>query len=276
MKTHRLLLLTATALSLAACGYASPDAGQEGVAIAKPWFFGSGGVRPDPIATGSSIVAASTDVVMVDMTPQAFEVQFDNLMPSNRIPVDFHTVVRVQVVDSVDLVKNWRGAMTRTTRNDEEVPADLWFWGSIQPIYVNLVREEVKRYDMNALVVGNGVAEIEAAVTNKLNNYLRVNKMPVRLLSVTMGKANIPESILNQTTATANQEQRKLTMDATAAAETARINAERQRAMADNAYRVDVGRSPEQELEFQRIKMLGEACQTNTCVFGNPPLMMTR
>ena len=52
-------------------------------------------------------------------------------------------------------------------------------------------------------------------------------------------------------------------------AEDARAKAEASRALADNAYRVEVGRSPEQELEFQRIKMLGEACKSNTCIFGS-------
>lgn len=253
------------ALSLSACGYASADAGEEVVLVRHPWFFGHGGIEDEPVQTGTSLIAWSTSEHKVNVNPQAFEVQFDNLMPMNRIPVDFHTVVRIQVVDSVELVKHWNGAAV----NDEGKPTNAWFWANIQPIYVNLVREEVKRFDMNQLVIGQGVGQIEAAVTTKLNDYIRRNKIPVRLLSITMGKAVIPNSILEQTTATATQEQRKLTMDATALAETARINAERQRALADNAYRIDVGRSPEQELEFQRIQMLKDTCKTNTCIFGS-------
>lgn len=269
----RKFLLIASALPLAACGYVAPDAGQEAVLIKQPWFFGSGGVVDEPVHTGSTVVASSTKAVMVSTTPTAFEVQFDNLMPSNSIPLDFHTVVRMQVVDTVELVRNWNGAAV----NDKGEESYYWFYGTIQPIYVNLVRNEVKKYDMNQLALtGQAVDAVEQAVTTKLNAYIKQNKMPVKLLSITMGRAGLPEAIMAQKTETAAQQQRILTMEAQKQAEDSRKAAEQSRAEADNAYRSQMSLTPEQFVELKRIEMQRTACQRGTCIFGNGTALVSR
>jgi hypothetical protein len=252
------------ALALSACGYAAPDAGQQAVLVRKPWFFGSGGVDMTPIATGSKIVASSTDAIMVSVTPTSFDIPFENLTPSNTIPLDFHTTVRMQVTNAPVLVRDWNGAAKDKDGNESY----YWFWGSIAPVYNNLVRQAVKKYDMNQLVTGNGVELVEAEVSNNLNDFIRKNKMPVRLLSVTMGKPGIPEEILRQKTETVAQTQRIQTELAKQKAEETRKGAELARAEADNAYRTAMGQSSEQYVELKRIEMLREACSRGTCIFG--------
>lgn len=271
--TKRNYLLAACALSLTACGYVAPDAGQEAVLIKQPWFFGSGGVDDTPVHTGSTVVASSTKAVLVSTTPTAFEVPFDNLMPSNSIPLDFHTVVRMQVTDTVELVKKWNGGAT----NDKGEETNYWFWASVQPMYVNFVRQEVKKYDMNALALtGAAVDNVEAAVTQRLNAYIKANKMPVKLLSVTMGRAGLPDAIMAQKTETAAQQQRILTMEAQRQAEDSRKAAEQSRAEADNAYRSQMSLTPEQFVELKRIEMQRTACQRGTCIFGNGQALVSR
>lgn len=269
------LLIALSAMSLAACGYAAPDAGTEGVLVRKPWFFGEGGVDPETVKTGSAVVASSTDVIYIPVTPQAFEVKFNDLMPSNGIPLDFHTTVRVQVTDAAKLVSDWNGGQKDPESGNL---TNNWFWANINPQYANFVRQEVKNYDMSTLAFnGAAIDKIDQTVTAKLNDYIVKSKMPVRLLSVTVGRAAPPQNILDQRTETAAQQQRELTMLAQQKAEEARRGAEAARAAADNAYRVEVGRTPEQELEFQRIRMLGQACSRGTCIFGGgTPIIQTR
>lgn len=266
MNIHKLALLATVSLSLTGCGYASPDAGQEGVAIRKPWFFGSGGVAEEPIQTGSTIVAASTDVVYVDVTPQAFEIKFNDLAPSDGIPLDFQTTVRLQVTNSVELVKSWNGAAT----NEKGEPAYSWFWRNIEPQYQNFVRQAVKRYTMNDLALtGAAIDAVDQEVQKRLQAYLAEIKIPVRLLGVTVGRANPPSEILAQRTQTAAQQQRVKTMEEAKKAEDARKAAEQARAEADNAYRQQMSLTPEQFVDLKRIEMQEKACQRSTCIFGN-------
>jgi hypothetical protein len=271
----KILLATVAMLSLAGCHYASVDSSEQGVLIRRPWLLGHGGVDPTPVTTGAEVVAWSTEVVHVSTTPTSFDIAFDNLMPSNRIPLDFHTTVRLQVTNAPELVKNWNGAAKDKDGNESE----YWFWGNIAPQYTNFVRQAARRYDMNQLVVGNGVELIEQEVTANLDKFIKTNHMPVKLLSVTMGRAGVPPEILAQTTETAAQQQRKLTMDAQTQAEIARKASELARAEADNAYRAQMQLSPEQYVELQRIKMQDHACggeKNCTFIFGSTPVMLNR
>lgn len=261
----------------AACGYVSPDAGHEGVLVAKPWFFGSGGVLDEPVKTGSTVVAASTDAIMVDVTPQTFEVKFEDLMPSNGIPLDFDTTVRLQVTNSPTLVRDFRGGQT----DDNGKPTHSWYWQNINPQYENFVRAAVKKYDMNQLALtGAAIDAVDAEVQANLIAYIKANKLPVKLLGVTVGRANPPAEIKNQRVETAAQTQRIQTMEAAKKAEDSRKAAELARAEADNAYRSQMSLSPEQFVDLQRIAMQKEVCAKADCTFimgnGSPVLSAKR
>jgi regulator of protease activity HflC (stomatin/prohibitin superfamily) len=271
----KLLVTIACALSVTACGYAAPDAGEVGVATKKPWFFGSGGVSDTPIATGSTLVANSTHVDYIKVTPIAFDVGFDNMMPSDGIPLDFHTTIRVQVTDAVGLVRDWNGA----AKNDKGDPSDAWFWSNIYPVYANMVRQDVKKFTMQQLSFeGAAIDAIDSHVTAQLTDFIAKNKIPVRLLSVTVGRAIPPQEILDQRTETAAQNQRLQTELAKQRAEEARRGAELARAQADDAYRTGMQWSPEQLIETKRIEALRQACSHGTCIIGgnNTSLMLSK
>jgi regulator of protease activity HflC (stomatin/prohibitin superfamily) len=168
-------------------------------------------------------------------------------------------------------VKDWNGA-AHAVDKDGNVTDELsfsWFYGTIQPIYSNLVRQEVKNFDMQSLAfTGSAIDQIDAKVTDQLNAFIAKNKMPVRLLSVTIGRAVPPQEILDQRTETAAQQQRELTMAAKQKAEEARKGAEIASAEADNAYRLAMGQDTAQYIELKRIEMLRTACSRGTCIFG--------
>lgn len=270
------LLIASCLLSLTACGYVSPDAGQEGVLVRKPWFFGDGGVDPTPVKTGSQVVASSTDVIYIDVTPRAFEVKFDDLMPSNGIPLDFHTTVRLKITDSSLLVTDWSGGEKDENGNN----TDWWYWRNINPQYENLVRNAVKKYDMNQLALsGDAIAAVDAEVQKGLQAYLTQIKIPVQLLGVTVGRANPPEAIKQQRIETAAQQQREQTMAAAKRAEDSRKAAEQSRAEADNAYRSQMQLSPEQFVDLQRIDMMRDVCSKGkgcTFIAGNASPIISR
>ena len=97
--------------------------------------------------------------------------------------------------------------------------------------------------------------------------YIKEAGLPLKLVQVTVGKANPPDSIKNQRVETAAQQQRVLTEGQRKLAEDSRKMAEQSRAQADNAYREAMQLSPNQFLQLESIKMQVQACASGHCTF---------
>src|SRR6187399_2047188 len=91
----------------AACSTVQPDAGHEAVLVRKPLIFGSGGVDPTPVKTGLKYIAFTTQGIDVNMQPRRIDSEFTDLMTSDGVPIDFHAVISLQVIDSVKLVRDF-------------------------------------------------------------------------------------------------------------------------------------------------------------------------
>ncbi len=242
-----------------ACGVESvkPDAGHEAVLIEKPilpsWLVGSGGVNPEPVKTGRGYVMFTTDYVMVNTQPIQFTEHFDDLMSSDGVPLDFDSVLRLQITESVTLIKNF---------------GVKWFQNNVQAEFRNRVRQAVRKHGMNETAINtNAIDAIDNEVSQAMEKYLAEAKLPVKLIQMTVGKANPPEPIKNQRVETASQEQRVLTEHKRKLAEDSRKAAEQSRAEADNAFRNAMQLSPDQYLRLETIKMQREVCLGGKCTF---------
>ncbi|MFO1247480.1 MAG: SPFH domain-containing protein [Alphaproteobacteria bacterium] len=270
MKTFvKAALLAATALWSTSCTRAAPDAGEEGVLISKPWFFGHGGVQSEPVKTGLSFVSWTTSVVYVNVMPQMVREHFDDLMSKDGVPLSFDAYVKLQVTDSVALVQKYSGGladMSDEHHQNAQLPA--WYAQNLQGPIRNIVRDAVKQYGMNEVAI-TYVAnlEIEKQVQQGIEQVITRTGVPVRLVDFTLGKANPPDSVLNQRVQTAREQQRQITEQQTQLAEQARKGAETARAEADNAYRQSMGLSPEQFVHLQQIQMQRDVCLKNPCTF---------
>ncbi|KKW41940.1 MAG: Membrane protease subunit, stomatin/prohibitin [Candidatus Magasanikbacteria bacterium GW2011_GWA2_56_11] len=228
---------------------AKPDAGHEIVLVHKPLLFGSGGIDPEPVRTGQQYIWWTTEGVDVDVQPQQFEVKFDDLMSSDGVPLDFDSVIRLQVTDSVALIKNF---------------GPKWYEKNVESVLKNRVRQAVRQHGMNETAISTvAIEEIDAAVSEAMAQYLEGAQLPVRLIDVTVGKANPPDAIKTQRVETAAQEQRKTTEAKRDQAEKSRKAAEQSRAEADNAYRNAMGLSPELFVALEAVKMQREVCATS-------------
>ena len=98
------LLIVALALG---CRTVQPDAGHEAVLVRKPLLFGSGGVDETPVKTGLKYVAFTTTGIDVNMQPLRIDVEFSDLMTTDGVPIDFHSVLTLQITDSVKLVRDF-------------------------------------------------------------------------------------------------------------------------------------------------------------------------
>ncbi len=257
------------AIGMTGCTTASPDAGHQAVWVEKPVFFGHGGVDPIPVTTGKQYGAVSSDAVDVTMQPQRIDMEFDDMMTKSGVPVSFHVLFVFQVDDSVKLVQGFgvdnngeaKGAWTRV----------------VDPQINQLVRDTVKAYEMQDIALSQiSVDAASASIKDGTLNIVKSTGLPITMLSVNVGRILPPDAVKNQRIETAAQEQRVITMQQTKLAEDARKLAEESRAAADNAYKQQMGLSPEQFVEMSRIQMQEKVCSNGGCTFilgGGTPLI---
>jgi hypothetical protein len=257
----------------AACRTVQPDAGHEAVLVRKPLIFGSGGVDETPVKTGLKYVAFTTSSVDVNMQPMRIDAEFTDLMTSDGVPIDFHAVISMQVVDSVKLVRDFGADYTN------DMPG-FWVRNLDQP-FRTAVRDSVKTHGMNEMAIQATAAEaVDKVVTEHLLTIVKDTGVPVRILDVSLGRANPPDAILHQRVETAAQEQRINTERQKKLAEDQRKMAEESRAAADQAYNMKMGLNTEQYVALQAIQMQREVCAKGGCTFlfgGNAtPLLNLR
>ena len=263
MRARNIILLGIIALIAAACGRASPDSGHEAVLIRKPWFFGHGGVVPEPVRTGLTYTAITTDIVYVPVVPQLVKEHFDDIMSSDGVPLSFDAYVQLRVTDTVKLVDKFSGAV----ETDAAGPP-AWYAYNLQGPIRNTIRMAVKKHGLNEIAITDtATVVIEAEVKHAITKYLEARGMPVELVDFTLGKTNPPDAILDQRVRTAAEQQRQITEKQTQIAEEARKGAEFARAEADNAYREKMGLSPEQFIRLQQIDMQRKVCEGGKCTF---------
>ena len=249
----QVVLSLLTIMMMSGCAMVAPDAGQEAVLIRKPYIFGSGGVGATPVQTGRKFLAFSTSWVYVNVQPQQFTVRFEDLMSSDGVPLDFDSVIRLRVTDSVKLVKDF---------------GPEWYERNVGAEFSNRVRQAVRKHGLNETAIETeAIDAIDAEVSEAMRAYIAQASIPIELIDITVGRANPPDAIKAQRIATAEQQQRALTEREKKLAEDAREAAEISRARADNAYREAMRLSPEQFLTLETIKMQREVCRNDNCTF---------
>src|SRR4051794_677708 len=181
-------------LILAGCSVYSPNAGHEIVLIEKPWFFGHGGVNSEPVKTGRTYAAVSTEGVDVYMQPQKFDTEMHDAMTSDGVPISFHAIVVLQVADSVALIKDF---------------GPDWYRNNLEEQFKTMVRQAVRKRGMNETAISTtALDEIDAEIHDALLAFIKEKGLPVRLITMTVGRANPPDAIKSQRIETAAQEQR--------------------------------------------------------------------
>jgi hypothetical protein len=245
------------------CTRAAPDAGETAVLIRKPWFMGHGGVVPEAVTTGLTFAAFTTSVKYVSITPQAFDIQYSDIMSSDGIPLDFHATLTLQVIDPVVLVRDFSGGGANNGTENT-----VWYTNNIYPVVNNYVRDAFKGHDMHSLAIDTtGTNAVETDVKRRMAEYVLQHHIPVNIVNFTLGRINPPQMIKNQRIRTAEEQQRQQTELQTKIAEDNRKAAEAARADADDAYRQHMGLTPEQFVELQRINMMAKVCAEQHCTF---------
>jgi regulator of protease activity HflC (stomatin/prohibitin superfamily) len=228
------------------CRMATPDAGHEVVLIQKPIIFGHGGVDSEPVRTGLTITAITTEQEDVDMRPIKLDTELPDTMTLDGVPITFHAIMVVQCTDSVRLIKNF---------------GPKWYENNMEEQFKTMVRQAVRKRGMNETAISTTALDaIDAEIRDQLIAFIKEKELPIKLVTMTVGRANPPDAIKHQRIDTAAQEQRIQTEKQTKLAEDQRKMAEQSRADADNAYRESMHLSPEQFIQLKAIEMQRAVC----------------
>jgi regulator of protease activity HflC (stomatin/prohibitin superfamily) len=234
---------------LSGCIYATIDAGHEGVLVEKPFFFGHGGVDPVPITTGRQFIAITTEVVDVDVRPIQYAEHFD-IISSENAPVSFDAffIANVMPGRSPDLIARF---------------GPHWYANNVKEAFRTIVREEVQKYPLFELTTKPATrTKLQDAIEQEVRSkILEKFRMPIVLNRIVIGSILPPKGVLEQTAETIKQEQRRITMVEFQKAEEAREKAERQRGIADRAYRESLGLTAPEFVDLRRIEVQKEIVQ---------------
>lgn len=239
----------AGALLLMGTACVAIDAGHEGVLVEQPFIFGHGGVDPVPATTGRIWVVPTTKVVAVDVRPLQFAEHFDIISAENA-PVSFDAFLIANVIEgrSPELIAKFGPA---------------WYRNNVKEPFRTFVREEVQKYALFQLTTDPTTrTKLQDAIAKEVQiKLIEKQNIPIRLNRVVVGSIMPPKGVVEQTTETIVQEQRKLTMVQFQKAEEAREKAERQRGVADRAYRESLGLTAPEFVDLRRIEVQKEIVQ---------------
>ncbi len=225
------------------------EAGHEGVLVEQPFVFGHGGVDPVPTTTGRIWVVPTTKVIAVEVRPVQYSEHFDIISAENA-PVSFDAFIIANVVEgrSPELIAKY---------------GPDWYRNNVKEAFRTFVREEVQKYPLFQLTTDPTTrAKLQDAIAREVQTKLiEKQNIPIRLNRIVVGSIMPPKGVVEQTTETIVQEQRKITMAEFQKAEEAREKAEKQRGIADRAYRESLGLSATEFVDLRRIEVQKEIVQ---------------
>lgn len=229
------------------------EPGHELVFNAKPVIFmWTGGVNSTPLREGSGFAAPTTSTIDVNMLPTTYDEEFKDIMPKDNNPVDYHAAVRLRIVDSVGMVKNF---------------GTNWYKDNLQRPFQTMNRQELRQYSMPELALQQEVVlSVEQTLKRQLTDYVKgihrkdgtPGGLPVEVQDVTLGRISPQQEIVNSYNETGVQQQRAKTEHQRALAEDARKEAETKRAQADRSYQDAMGLTAGQYIQLMQIKMCAE------------------
>jgi hypothetical protein len=231
------------------CINVAPGAGEEAVLIHKPYIFGHGGIDEKPVETGRQYEWFSTSYVIVSMLPQKFDEKLDDAASNDNTLLDFNTQIQLQVEDNKSpvLIKNY---------------GKDWYVNVIQEVYRNTVRNYISKFGPFDLMSNREVLDsINFAVKNDMERYIdelsvKSGELPIDVVNVVVGRAIPNEKQKAEMDNTAAATQAKRTEESRYEMLKAKEAAERQRAIADKAYQVEMGLSADQFIQLKAWEVI--------------------
>lgn len=219
-----ILAIIYVAFTFTSCTNPGVDAGEEMVIIQKPWIFGSGGVKDDPVTSGRKVLAMSTDYVKYNVKPVKHEEKFDDVITLDNNPVDFAAYIQTQI-------------QAKQSPKLHKLFGEKWYENNVEDQFRAKIRGYCSKYPMFTLSTDRNIVDsLELIILSEMQAYVKSLDMPVNINQVIIGKVTPPTEVLDETTKTAAATQSIKTQNARELAESAREKADIAKAKADMAY----------------------------------------
>lgn len=244
----RLLVLSASLAVLGGCHSITTPPGHETVLVDNPWFFGHGGVREHTQKPGMEWYWGSTKGVDIATTPVKYDETLDHLPTGDNNFINYASFIVLQ----------WQDPAYHMAKFGD--PA-LWYTHNLKEQYRTIVRDVTKQHSMTDIMTSPKTLEtVEKEIARQFRAHIATTGMKVTLINVNMGKALPDAPVVAEMNATAVQQQRLKTEGQRKLAEDGRAKAEAARALADNAYRKEIGLDAVQFIQLESIKRYSHAC----------------
>jgi regulator of protease activity HflC (stomatin/prohibitin superfamily) len=206
-------------------------------------------VDPTPVQTGRIMTAFTTEVIPVEIRPLQFSEHFDIISAENA-PVSFDAFFIASVIPgrSPELISRF---------------GPNWYQNNVKEAFRTFVREEVQKFPLFKLTTD---AETRPKLQNEIQRRVQAeiidkDGLPINLNRIVIGGIMPPQGVLDQTAETIIQEQRRITMVNFEKAEEAREKAERQRGLADRAFREALGLTAPEFINLRRVEVQKDIVQ---------------
>lgn len=154
--------------------------------------------------------------------------------------------------------------------------SDEWYKNNLQATFRTMVRDKASAFKMFDLASKREISsQLEKDIFKDIEQYAKKLKIPVDILQVSIGAITPPEQVLTETKNTAAQNQSILTQSARAEAEKSRKQAEINKAIADQAYKLQMGMTTDEYLKLRQLEIDKEKVElikdnkNVTIIFGN-------
>lgn len=262
-KLVKSILIIIMLVGITSCYRVKPDAGKESVLIYKPFISSNDGVDSVAVSAGSTWCVWTTDYKEFTITPITITEDFVNMIPADNTPVSFSVYLKVQIRKG------------KTPKLYENFGED-WYKNNLQATFRTMVRDKACPFKMFDLASKREIsAKLEQDIFKDLSLYAEKIKLPVDIMQVSIGAITPPEQVLTETKLTAAQNQSILTQDARAKSEIARKQAEINKAIADNAYKIQMNMTIAEYLSLRHLEIEKEKVElikdnkNISIIFGN-------
>ena len=267
------MALVMATVSFTACSLSTVDGDEEGVFIAKPWFWGNGGVNDHALMEGSSWRAWTTDFVTYKKIPVKYTETFDDVFCDDNTPLDLSAHITLKIIDgkSPVLHKNY---------------GPDWYQNNVKENFREIVRNFISTYNMYTLVSDREVYDqVKVDIAQKMQTYFdKLNsesEFPIKIVNVVVDKAKPNDMVMEELNKTAAMAQQRITQQRQQEMEEQRALTEQKRAVADRAYMNSMNLSPDMfiklkyaEIELEKVEMIKNRPNVNVDVMlGNATQM---
>ncbi|MFZ3044166.1 MAG: SPFH domain-containing protein [Minisyncoccia bacterium] len=246
--------------------------GAVGVYYDTPYFFGTGGVRDETVPPGRIITWRSTDVYTVSTAPWTIKVHVDDMMSSNRVPLDFDVAITIQMskpTSAAGLIRKFNGGpVTAFSRVAMPGVPDSLVISNPSGEFMSFLRDRVRENHMDEFIIAHNTKgghsdannEIEKAAVVYMNEFLTKKDVEVMVTNVALGRANPPDNVKAAMERTAEQVQMQTTEVERTTAQKARKAAEEASADADKAQQNKLGFSNAEYLKKLELETVLKVC----------------